>query len=82
MAKMDRFGNPYENVRCRDKGGRGFFKGFIEVGGKLLQIEIQPQTSTDKKFGDEIMWARVTAKPKQSGGGVFGGGQRQQRRGL
>jgi hypothetical protein len=72
--KTDRFGNPYVNVRCRDKSGNGYFKGFVEVGGKLLQIEVQPQTSSDKKYGDEIMWARVTEKRKQPrSGGAFGG---------
>lgn len=68
MAKVDRFGDTYENVRLRDKGGRGYFKGYIEVGGKLLQIEAQPQTATDKKFGDEIMWVRVTNKKKRAQG--------------
>lgn len=72
VARQDRFGNNYELAKCRDKKGNGFFKGFVEIKGKLYAIEVQPQTSTDKKYGDEIMWVRVTEKQGAQRRAVYG----------
>ncbi len=64
-GKVDKFGNEICNVVCVDKGGRGYFKGFLELpGGKLLQVEVQPQTAEGRK-GDDVMWVRVTKKRAQ-----------------
>ena len=62
--KNDRFGNPYQNVKCR-MNKNGYPVGYIELGGKLYKVEPSQQTSTDNKSGEEIAWCRMTQVKKQ-----------------
>jgi hypothetical protein len=62
-AKIDRFGNPYRIVACKEKenrdGGAGWVTGYIELGGKMYKIQPYPGE------GEVHTFVRVTAVPKR-----------------
>mgnify|MGYP000364261049 CR=1 FL=1 len=59
-ASLDKFGNKYTVVGCKDKKGDGFPKGYIELSGKLYKLE----PSKSNKEGVDV-WIRVTEVKKQ-----------------
>lgn len=67
---VDKFGNSYAVVSCKDKKGTGFPKGFIEIKGKLYKLEPSPS----QKEGVD-MWIRVTEMKKQNSNS-FGSNQK------
>ena len=81
IPKIDRFGNPYVNVACTDKKGRGWFKGHLEYKGKLLAIEVGEDVKTDDKTGLPLRWVRVTEREQGTRGGFGGNSPRRGSRG-
>lgn len=65
-TRLDRFGNEYIVVGCKDKKGTGFPKGYIEIKGQLYKLE----PSDAQKDGVE-MWVKVTKINKQKKSGNF-----------
>lgn len=57
MSRVDRFGQPFVNVACKDKKGRGFPKGFIRIMKPGL-YKVEPSSSSSTE-GVEA-WVRVT----------------------
>jgi hypothetical protein len=57
----DRFGNPYQLIGCKDKKGKGFAVGYVELGGKLYKVE----PSEAQKEG-VLFWVKITAVKKQA----------------
>lgn len=55
----DRFGNPYQLIGCKDKKGKGFASGYVELGGKLYKIEPSEATKEGVMF-----WVKITAVKK------------------
>ncbi len=55
QPSIDRFGNAYSLVSCKDKKGTGFSKGWVEIGGKLYKIE------PSEAAKDGVMyWVKIT----------------------
>lgn len=71
MAKVDRFGNEYKNVACKDRKGRGFPAGFITIT-RPGTYKLEPGSSN---VDGVDAWVRVTRTQNRqpSGGGSFGG---------
>jgi hypothetical protein len=57
----DRFGNPYQLIGCKDKKGKGFAVGYIELGGKLYKVE--PSQATKEGV---LYWVKITAVKKNT----------------
>lgn len=55
----DRFGNPYQLIGCKDKKGKGFAVGYVELGGKLYKVE-----PSDAKKDGVMFWVKITAVKK------------------
>lgn len=64
FVKNDRFGNPFQNVKCK-MNKNNYPVGYAELGGKLYKIEPSTESSTDNKTGEEIAWVRITKVNKQ-----------------
>lgn len=58
---IDKFGNPYQLIGCKDKKGTGFSKGHVKLGGKLYKIE----PSVAQKDGVEF-WVKITQVKQQT----------------
>lgn len=69
QTRNDRFGNPFQVIACKDRKGRGFPSGVVEIGGNLYKLE----PSSSNKEGVDA-WIRVTKLARRQGGGGFGGG--------
>jgi len=61
-ARIDKFGNPYELVSCKDKKGDGFSKGFVELKGQLYKIEpsMSSKGKVDKYGNPVLYWVKIT----------------------
>lgn len=59
-VSLDRFGNNYQVIGCKDKKETGFPKGYIELKGVLYKLE----PSEAKKDGVDY-WVKVTEMKKQ-----------------
>lgn len=57
----DRFGNPYQLIGCKDKKGKGFAVGYIELGGKLYKVE--PSEASKEGI---MYWVKITAVKKNT----------------
>lgn len=55
MANLDRFGQAFTVVGCRDKKGKGFASGIVELKGQKYKIE---PSRADKDGVD--YWVRIT----------------------
>lgn len=64
QTRLDRFGNDYAVIGCKDKKGTGFPVGYITIGGKTYKLE----PSQANKEGVE-MWIRVTKLNKRQSSG-------------
>ncbi len=65
---VDRFGNPYSLVSCKDKKGKGFGVGYIEIGNALFKLEPSQAASgkQDKRGNPVTDWIKVTKMPKSN----------------
>lgn len=64
FIKTDRFGQPYQAIRAT-KNESGFYKGFVELAGKLYVIEFGEQDQVAEKGryqGQPFRWVRVTKR--------------------
>lgn len=64
--KTDRFGDPFQAVPAY-RNDQGFYKAYVELGGKLYAIEFGEQDQTSdrgRKQGSAFRWVRVTQKKK------------------
>ena len=60
-VSVDKFGNEYQLVGCKDKKGNGFSAGFFEMKGQLFKVE----PSVAQKEGYEF-WVKITkVKPRK-----------------
>ena len=64
--RVDRFGNQFTVVGCKDKKASGYPKGYVEIAGQLYRLE----PSRANKEGVD-MWIRVTKMQKRSSGSRF-----------
>ncbi|RKQ43130.1 hypothetical protein BXY85_3749 [Roseivirga pacifica] len=65
-TSVDKFGNTYAVVGCKDKKGTGFPKGYIEIKGQLYKLE-----PSDSQKDGVACWIRVTKmNNRKSGGGL------------
>jgi len=65
-TRLDKFGNEYMVVGCKDKKGSGYSKGYVEIKGQLYKLE----PSQSQKEGTE-MWIKITKMNKQKRSGQF-----------
>jgi hypothetical protein len=64
-SSTDRFGRQFTRVGARDKKGNGYAKGYVEIKGKLYQIEVGPSQKEDVEY-----WLTVTEMPKNNNRGL------------
>lgn len=69
-VRNDKFGNPYElktayAQKTKDGEVLPIYRTFVEVAGKLLQIDIS-ERKKETKDGTPAMWVKVTSKKKQT----------------
>lgn len=63
-TRLDKFGNKYAVIGCKDKKGTGYPKGYFTVKGKTFKLEPSPA----EKDGVD-MWIRITEVKSNKGGG-------------
>lgn len=57
--KLDRFGNEFQLIGCKDKKGNGFGAGYFEMKGQLYKVE----ASEAQKEG-YTHWVKITKVKK------------------
>lgn len=68
-VRTDRFGNPYmlktaEAVTSKQGETLNVYKTFIEVGGKLIKLEIS-ERHKETRSGKPAMWVKATSVTKR-----------------
>jgi hypothetical protein len=72
---VDRFGNEYKVVGCKDKKGKGFSAGYVEIRKPGL-YKLEPSQSQKEGVEHWIRVTKVQQNRQGNGNGSFGGGRR------
>lgn len=63
IERTDKFGNHVKLVPCYDKKGKGWYVGYLEVGNKVIRLEINPTAQGQGTRGDARVW--ISARQAQ-----------------